>query len=164
MKKIILTRGIPASGKSTWAKQEVLKDPEHSIRINKDDLRKMSGQYWVPVREEYINACKSTILINAINFKFDNIIIDEMNLNPKEDSYLKGVVSMMNDAIKEIKDKYIIEIKDFTNVPLDICIERDSKRENPIGEKVIKDIFNKYKELYNLKETNNGQYTDINAE
>ena len=36
MKKIILTRGIPASGKSTQAKQEVLKDLEHSIRINRD--------------------------------------------------------------------------------------------------------------------------------
>ena len=36
MKRIILTRGIPASGKSTWAKQEVIKDPEHSIRINRD--------------------------------------------------------------------------------------------------------------------------------
>lgn len=33
MKRIILTRGIPAGGKSTWAKQEILKDPEHSIRI-----------------------------------------------------------------------------------------------------------------------------------
>ena len=37
MKIIILTRGIPASSKTTWAKQEVLKDPEHSIRINRDD-------------------------------------------------------------------------------------------------------------------------------
>ena len=36
---------------------------------------------------------------------------------------------------------------------LNICLERDSKRENPIGENVIRDIFNKYKELYNLKET-----------
>lgn len=33
MKRIILTRGIPASGKSIWAKQEVLKDPEHSIEL-----------------------------------------------------------------------------------------------------------------------------------
>ena len=39
MKRIILTRGIPASGKSTWAKQEVLKDPEHSIRINRDETK-----------------------------------------------------------------------------------------------------------------------------
>ena len=155
MKKIILTRGIPASSKSTWAKQEVLKDPEHSVRINMDDLRNMSGKYWVPTREKYITACKGTILINAINFKFDTIIIDEMNLNPKENGYLKGIVSMMNDTFKDNNDKYIIEIKDFTKVPLDVCLERDSKRENPIGENVIRGIFNKYKDLYNLKETSN---------
>ena len=153
MKRIILTRGIPASGKSIWAKQEVLKDPEHSIRINRDDLRNMCGKYWVPSREKYITACKGTILINAINFKFNTIIIDEMNLNPKENGYLKGMISMMNDTFKDNNDKYIIEIKDFTNVPLDVCLERDSKRENPIGENVIRGIFNKYKELYNLKET-----------
>ena len=137
MKRIILTRGIPASGKSTWAKQEVLKDPEHSIRINRDDLRNMCGKYWVPAREKYITACKGTLLINAINFKFDTIIIDGMNLNPKENGYLKGMVSMMNDTLKDNNDKYIIEIKDFTDVPLDVCLERDSKRENPIGEDVI---------------------------
>ena len=124
----------------------------------------MSGKYWVPAREKYIIACKDTILINAINFKFDTIIIDEMNLNPKENGYLKGIVSMMNDTFKDNNDKYIIEIKDFTNISLDICLERDSKRENPIGENVIRGIFNKYKELYNLKETSNEQYTNINAE
>ena len=155
MKRIILTRGIPASGKSTWAKQEVLKDPEHSIRINRDDLRNMCGKYWVPTREKYITACKGTILINAINFKFDTIIIDEMNLNPKENGYLKGIVSMMYDTFKDNNDKYIIEIKDFTNVPLDVCLERNSKRENPIGENVIRGIFNKYQTMYNLKETSN---------
>ena len=153
MKKIILTRGIPASGKSTWAKQEVLKDPEHSIRINRDDLRNMSGKYWVPTREHYIEACKGIILISAMNFQFDTIIIDEMNLNPKESGKLKGEIAMVNAAFKGGQDKYVVEIKDFTNVPLDVCLERDSKRENPIGENVIIGIFNKYKELYNLKET-----------
>ena len=153
MKRIILTRGIPASGKSTWAKQEVLKDPEHSIRINRDDLRNMSGQYWVPAREDYIKACKGTMLMNAINFKFDTIIIDEMNLNPKESGELKGEIAMVNDAFKGGQDKYVVEIKDFTDVPLDVCLERDSKRENPIGEDVIRGIFNKYQMLYNLKET-----------
>ena len=153
MKKIILTRGIPASGKSTWAKQEVLKDPEHSIRINRDDLRNMSGKYWVPTREHYIETCKGIILISAMNFQFDTIIIDEMNLNPKESGKLKGEIAMVNAACKGGQDKYVVEIKDFTNVPLDVCLERDSKRENPIGEDIIKGIFNKYRELYNLKET-----------
>lgn len=153
MKRIILTRGIPASGKSTWAKQEVLKDPEHSIRINRDDLRNMCGKYWVPAREHYIEACKGLILISAMNFQFDTIIIDEMNLNPKESGKLKGEIAMVNDAFKSGQDKYVVEIKDFTDVPLDVCLERDSKRENPIGEDVIRGIFNKYQMLYNLKET-----------
>lgn len=153
MKRIILTRGIPASGKSTWAKQEVLKDPEHSIRINRDDLRNMCGKYWVPAREHYIEACKGLILISAMNFQFDTIIIDGMNLNPKESGKLKGEIAMVNDAFKSGQDKYVVKIKDFTDVPLDVCLERDSKRENPIGEDVIRGIFNKCQMLYNLKET-----------
>ena len=76
-----------------------------------------------------------------------------MNLNPKDFEYVSIVVDKANEIIKDTKDKYKIEFKDFTNVPLDVCLERDSKRENPIGENVIRGIFNKYKELYNLKET-----------
>ena len=153
MKRIILTRGIPASGKSTWAKQEVLKDPEHSVRINRDDLRNMCGKYWVPTREHYIEACKGLILISAMSFQFDTIIIDGMNLNPKESGKLKGEIAMVNNTFKSGQDKYVVEVKDFTDVPLDVCLERDSKRENPIGEDVIRGIFNKYQMLYNLKET-----------
>ena len=146
MKKIILTRGIPASGKSTWAKQEVLKDPEHSVRINRDDLRNMSGQYWVPAREGYIIACRNQLL------NFDTIILDDMNLNPKDFDYVSTAIDKANEIIKDTKNQYKIEFKDFTNVPLNICIERDSKRENPLGEKVIRGIFNKYQTRYNLKE------------
>ena len=164
MKRIILTRGIPASSKSTWAKQEVLKDPEHSIRINRDDLRNMSGKYWVPTRENYIIACRNQLLNLAICVGFDTIILDDMNLNPKDFEYVSIVVNKANEIIKDTKNQYKIEIKDFTNVPLNVCIERDSKSENPLGEKVIRDIFNKYKELYNLKETSDEQYTNINAE
>ena len=95
MKKIILTRGIPASGKSTWAKQEVLKDPEHSVRINRDDLRNMSGQYWVPARENYIIACRNQLLNLAICIGFDTIILDGMNLNPKDFEYVSIVVVLL---------------------------------------------------------------------
>ena len=151
MKRIILTRGIPASGKSTWAKQEVLKDPEHSIRINRDDLRNMCGKYCVPVREKYIRSCRNLLLNTAIYMHFNTIIIDDMNLNPRDIDYIIKAVNVFNKVLKS-KDQYKIEFKDFTNVPLNVCIERDSKRENPLGEKVIRDIFNKYQTRYNLKE------------
>ena len=151
MKRIILTRGIPSSGKSTWSKQEVLKDPEHSIRINRDDLRNMSGKYWVPARENYIISYRNLLLNTAIYMNFNTIIIDDMNLNPRDIDYIIKAVNKFNKVLKS-KNQYKIEFKDFTNVPLDVCIERDSKRENPLGEKVIRDIFNKYQTRYNLKE------------
>ena len=151
MKRIILTRGIPASGKSTWAKQEVLKDPEHSVRINRDDLRNMSGKYWVPTRENYIISCRNQLLNIAVYMGFNTIIVDGMNLNPKDIDYIMMVVDNFNKALED-DNQYKIEFKDFTNISLDVCIERDSKRENPLGEKVIRDIFNKYQTRYNLKE------------
>ena len=43
IKKIILTRGIPGSGKSTWAKAWVAESPETRIRLNWDDMRNMLG-------------------------------------------------------------------------------------------------------------------------
>ena len=151
MKRIILTRGIPASGKSIWAKQEVLKDPEHSIRINRNDLRNMSGKYWVPARENYIKTCRNLLLNTAIYMNFNTIIIDDMNLNPRDIDYIIKAVNKFNKVLKS-KNQYKIEFKDFTNIPLDVCIERDSKRKNPLGEKIIRDIFNKYQTMYNLKE------------
>ena len=74
-----------------------------------------------------------------------------MNLNPRDIDYIIKAVNNFNKVLKS-KNQYKIEFKDFTNVPLNICIERDSKRENPLGEKVIRDIFNKYQTKYNLKE------------
>lgn len=45
-----------------------------------------------------------------------------------------------------IGPKYELEIKDFF-IPLQDCIERDSKRPNPIGEEVIKATYEKYKSI-----------------
>ena len=104
MKRIILTRGIPASGKSTWAKQEVLKDPEHSVRINRDDLINMSGKYWVPTRESYIIACRYQLLNLAICIGFDTIILGGMNLNPKEFEYVSIVIDKVNKIIKIMRN------------------------------------------------------------
>ena len=41
---------------------------------------------------------------------------------------------------------YSIEYKDFF-IPLEVCIERDSKRENPIGEEVIRKTYERYKTI-----------------
>ena len=135
MNKIILTQGIQGSGKTTWAKTWVAEDPEHRIRINNDDITSMWGQpFGTPGLYERLKDTRVYMICRAISEGLD-IVIDNMNLS--------------NSSLKEIQtitenNNYVIEYKDFTKVPLEVCIERDSKRENPIGEKIIRDTYNKY--------------------
>lgn len=141
MSKIILCRGIQGSGKTTWAKQWVLEDPEHRVRFNNDDIRNMLGKYWVPSREHLVSDIKKDFIVSAMEFGYD-IVVDNMNFNPKEIEYYENLV----DSTLGYMNCYSIEYKDFF-IPLEVCIERDSKRENPIGEEVIRKTYERYKSI-----------------
>lgn len=58
MSKLIICRGIPASGKSTWA--------EHRVRINQDDIRLMLGKYQVPSREKLVQHIQKEAMIQLL--------------------------------------------------------------------------------------------------
>ena len=148
-KKLILCRGIQGSGKSTWAKAWVAEDPEHRIRINNDDLRNMFGPYWIPSREDVVTHAKQTIVTYAMGKQYD-IVVDNMNLNPKEVQYWTNVVNYYNGYTKT-GEHYEIEFKDFF-IPLEECIRRDSARTNPVGEKVIRDTWKRYKHFIQTSE------------
>lgn len=155
MAKIILCRGIQGSGKTTWAKQWVLEDPEHRVRFNNDDIRNMLGKYWVPSREQIVSALKAKFIEKSMLMGYD-IVIDNMNLNPKDVEFCKTYVLVHNQLVEELRRentlnpqddfKYELEFKDFFT-PLQDCIERDSKRPNPIGEEVIRKTYEKYKDI-----------------
>lgn len=159
MLKIILCRGIQGSGKTTWAKQWVLEDPEHRVRFNNDDIRNMLGKYWVPSREQLVFALKEQFIETSMRMCYD-IVIDNMNLNPKEVEFYKTHIETHNQIIEELKEevklniqddsKYKLEFKDFF-IPLQECIERDSKRPNPIGEEVIRKTYEKYKDILKVQ-------------
>ena len=141
MSKLIICRGLPASGKSTWAKQWVLEDPEHRIRVNQDDIRLMLGKYWVPSREKLVQEIQFDAILKALSRGFD-IVIDNTNLNKK-------VLEKFNRLIKTYED-YEIEYKDFFDTPLSVCIERDKNRDLQVTEKVIRSFYNNYKDKYPL--------------
>ena len=141
MNKLIICRGIPASGKTFWAKQWVLEDPEHRVRINQDDIRLMLGKYWIPSREELVQHIQKEALIEALERGYD-IVIDNTNLNKKVlDFYRALVIDHGNHAI---------EYKDFFDTPLSVCIERDKNRDVQVSEKIIRNFYNNYKDIYPL--------------
>lgn len=150
-KKLILTRGIQGSGKSTWARQWVEEDPENRVRINNDDIRNMLGKYWVTSRENLVSSIKKNMAEEAINRGYD-IVVDNMNLNPKEILFWKDMVKMAN--MDPDGYQYEIEFKDFF-IPLEECIRHDAMRPNPIGEKVIRETWKRYKHFIQTTEVEN---------
>lgn len=135
MNKLIMIKGLPASGKSTWAKEEVAKNPTKTTRVNKDDLRAMMhGSHWSKNNEQDIIAARNDIIVEALQ-KDRTVIVDDTNLDPVHEKYLRSLAESMDIEF---------EIQDFTDVPLDECLKRDSLRPNPVGAKVIKSMYNKY--------------------
>lgn len=57
--------------------------------------------------------------------------------------YEKVAFHLASDWQSEV----IMTKTDFFDISLEECIERDSKRENPIGEKVINETYRKYKDI-----------------
>lgn len=156
MPKIILTQGIQGSGKSTWAKKWVEEDPVHRVRWNNDDCRRMCGPYSVLERESFITSTRHSFIHKAMIDKKD-IVIDDMNLNTRTTEYYEKIVKAYND---QNTDKYVLEYKQFFNISVDECILRDSMRPNPIGEKIIKSTYRKYRD-YIINQSVNNMYDNL---
>lgn len=130
--KLLVLQGIPASGKSTWAR-EFIKGKKAWVIVNRDSIRNMLGDYWVPSREGLIDEIERGIMVNSALNNF-NIIVDATNLNPK-------TIEKWEKFSEEFSME--IEFRKF-NIALDEAIRRDSLRENPIGANVIKNFYFKY--------------------
>lgn len=132
MQKIILCCGIPASGKSTWAKQEVSRDPTSIVRINNDLIRSMlNNSVFNPKIEKVVTNVRNFLIKEALKKDLD-IIIDNLNINPK---HFNDVVRIAKESNKEVQ-----VIEKVFYIDLEEAIERDSKRQGSekVGEQVIR--------------------------
>lgn len=136
--KVIITKGLPASGKTTWAKKWVESHQGHWKRINKDDLRAMlDAGIWSKANEKTILLLRDHIMDTLLVGGY-SVIIDDTNLHPKHEEQIRGeVMELMGKDVK-------VEVKDFTNVSLEECIKRDQKRSNPVGERKIKEMYKNF--------------------
>jgi predicted kinase len=130
-KRVILLKGLPASGKSTWAKKLIDDHPGKYKRISKDHLRSMlDNNKWSKSNEKFILTVRDTLILLALEQGY-HVLVDDTNLHPKHESAIRELV----------KGKAIVEIKDFTDVPLEVCIERDRHRQDYVGEQVIRKMY-----------------------
>jgi predicted kinase len=149
--RIILTRGIPGSGKTYWADNFVKEQGQFKyvsgnvelctyfdnwVNISRDNLRfALFGKYTItPNQENQVTQQQIKIALESIK-RGQSIIISDTNLNPKT----------QNRWIEFAKQNNLeFEYKDFLDVPFQVCIERDKKRDKQVGKEVILDFHNKY--------------------
>ena len=128
--------GVPASGKSTWVKKFLLKNPNY-ISVNRDYFRLMFRNE--NMCEHKIEDLITNIFIKTVHaalVKKLNVIIDNTNLKEK----------YIQQFIDEFKYSADIEYQVF-DISLDKAIERDNNRTSKVGDAVIKRMYKDYKIL-----------------
>lgn len=141
--KIILTKGLPGSGKSTWAKEMVKRMPNVYKRVNRDDLREMlSNSIWSKENERFVVLVWKCLIKEALEGGY-SVIVDDTNLNPIHEQEVKTIIN--HHRIRHSKNVEL-EIQDFTHVPLSECISNDLKRAKSVGERVIRRMYHQYLE------------------
>lgn len=124
-----MLKGLPASGKSTYAKELVEKG---WIRVNKDDLRAMMyNSNHGKGKENFVIGIRNAIIADACAAKL-NIVVDDTNFNPVHEKTLRSLANGYG---------YEFEVK-FFDVDIETCISRDKQRTKSVGEEVIRDMYN----------------------
>ena len=131
-KKIIILKGLPASGKSSFANNTV-NNSSDTVRINKDDIRKMLGGTFTKEKEAQVVQIRDMSILSLIEGGY-SVIVDDCNLNPKHEVDIRYLVG----------DKADIEIVSFLDVPLEECLKRDRIRPERVSESVIMDMYRKF--------------------
>ena len=132
MIRMIILQGLPGSGKSTWAREFVTGKKDWVI-VNRDSLRNMRGDYWIPEQEKLITQWEEFCIKSAIEEGL-NVIIDATNLNHKT----------LQRWYNRYKLYDIHPEMHFFDIPVEECIKRDAEREKPVGKDVIMRMYNSY--------------------
>jgi len=134
MKIITITKGLPGSGKTTYVNELLKKHPARYKNICKDDLRKMfDNSHWSKGNEKFILNVRDLLILTSLAQGY-HVIISDTNLHPKHEKHIRELVRGKNVQVK---------IVEFNSTPEE-CIERDLKRPNSVGSKIIWKMYNDY--------------------
>jgi predicted kinase len=81
MGRIIVLVGLPASGKSSFAKAEVKANGKTMVRVSRDDLRSMLfNDICLDKREAFISEVEKSIVMSALA-SGKNVIVDACHIS-----------------------------------------------------------------------------------
>lgn len=134
--KVILTKGVPASGKSTWAKEQVRKDPFRTCRINRDDLREMMSNYTISnENEELVTSVRNHAICAALKKGYSTVIVDETNLDKRAFSKMVSLIKKLNINCEIIEKPFYISF--------DEAVKRNAARDRVVPDNIMKKMWSR---------------------
>ena len=140
MPELVITRGLPASGKTTWARGWA-NQPER-VRLSRDDLR------------------ETLFAIQGVGTSQQEAAISDL-LHTQTRGYLNNGISVVIDAtnlrLRHAREYATIahetgadfRVEEF-DTPVDRCVERDQRRHDKggrlVGEQVIRDMAERFRD------------------
>lgn len=135
--EMIITVGLPASGKTTYAMQMV--ESHGHTNVNRDDIRVMTCGGWTgkPDDEKLVTQIQQAAIVSGLK-KQQTVIVSDTNLN-------RGIVKNLIKIAQNWGAKVMFA---YFDTPVEECIRRDKIREElgqrSVGEKVIRDLHARY--------------------
>jgi predicted kinase len=132
---LIITRGLPGSGKSTTARRWVEEDSLRRCRLNRDDFRAMMfGGYTGQSAHEHAVTVAQHAAIRRLLVAGWHVVADDTNILDHHVETLRLLAA--SSAVQ-------FEVWDLRDVPLETCIARDAQRAVPVGEQTIRRMHTK---------------------
>lgn len=137
---VLILKGLPASGKSTFARKLVDENKGMWKRLNKDELRAMldNSQHTVS-NEKFVERVRDLMLIEALK-EGKHVVIDDTNLSDRPVERIHQVVQKYNmDTGQQVK----IEFNDMETSLVE-ALARDEIREKRVGRDVIMRMYKQH--------------------
>lgn len=145
--KAIITVGIPASGKSTFASNLIEFDDSY-VEVNRDWIRhnivcpstNNSTYKFTKARERQVTEEHNNLIMFAAEHG-RNIICSDTNINPKTRARLIDLFDALG---------YEVEVKHF-DISYEGALRRDESREHGVGHNVIYNMWLNYQREFTMK-------------
>jgi len=138
--ELVITRGLPGSGKSTWAGRWAAAGGLDRAEVNRDALRMMmfgrTANDLTPDHEPLVTAVQDAA-VTALLAAGVSVVCSDTNLPDEVAARFAVLASRAGAAFR---------VADLRDVPLDLCLARNAARADkpPVPERWIRDMHARY--------------------
>ena len=133
---LILLCGIPGSGKTTWAKNYISKNPDF-VHLSSDAIRaELYGDENIQGNPVEVFTLMQKKAVESLNAGY-NVVYDATSMTRKDRA---GIISMC--------PKFTHIQCNIIWAPIETCIERDTTRERTVGKEVIDRMLKRFQMPY----------------